>query len=114
MPGIHLNGRSRAHLLIFLFALLLFAGDAFAQQKPKLRPLRIALTSHSVSSTAIYVARSLGNFESYGFAAFDNLERLKRFEQASVLTHAFHAALSRQTEVVLVRPSKAAERPNRE
>ena len=41
--------------------------SASAQQKPKLRPLRIALPSHSVSSTPIYIARSLGIFESHGF-----------------------------------------------
>src|SRR5205823_11436150 len=57
----------RSRPLIFLLGILLFAGPAFAQQKPKLRQLRIALPSHSVSSTAIYVARSLGIFESYGF-----------------------------------------------
>jgi NitT/TauT family transport system substrate-binding protein len=67
MPGFIIDGRSRARLFIFLLGILLFAGPAFAQQKPKLRQLRIALPSHSVSSTAIYVARSLGVFESYGF-----------------------------------------------
>jgi len=36
-------------------------------QKKKLRPLRIALPSHAVSSTPIYIARSLGIFESLGF-----------------------------------------------
>src|SRR6266542_751838 len=67
MPGFIINRRSRARLLTLLLGILLIAGPAFAQQKPKLRQLRIALPSHSVSSTAIYVARSLGIFESYGF-----------------------------------------------
>jgi ABC-type nitrate/sulfonate/bicarbonate transport system substrate-binding protein len=49
------------------FGLLLTAGIAFGQQKPKLRPLRIALPSHSVSSSPVYIAKSLGIFESYGF-----------------------------------------------
>src|SRR5678810_1342699 len=39
----------------------------FAQASPKLRPLRIALPSHSVSSSPIYLAKSLGIFERYGF-----------------------------------------------
>ena len=39
-----------------------------AQQK-KLRPLHIALANHSVSMTAIYVAKHLGIFESYGYDA---------------------------------------------
>jgi ABC-type nitrate/sulfonate/bicarbonate transport system substrate-binding protein len=53
----------------FLIATLTFivtSSPASAQQK-KLRPLRIALPSHSVSSTPIYMARSLGIFESLGF-----------------------------------------------
>lgn len=47
--------------------LLVVSGAVFAQPKPKLRPLRIALPSHAVSSSPIYIARSLGIFESYGF-----------------------------------------------
>ena len=39
-----------------------------AQQK-KLKPLHIALANHSVSMTAIYVAKHLGIFESYGYDA---------------------------------------------
>jgi hypothetical protein len=35
-----------------------------AQQKPKLRSLHIALANHSVSMTAVYVAKQLGIFES--------------------------------------------------
>jgi ABC-type nitrate/sulfonate/bicarbonate transport system substrate-binding protein len=59
-----------------LFALAIFSG-AFcalprmgpAQQKPKLRPLNIALANNSVTMTGIYVAKQLGMFESYGFDA---------------------------------------------
>ena len=40
-----------------------------AQQKPKLRPLHIALANHSVTMTAIYVAKHLGIFEHYGYDA---------------------------------------------
>ena len=47
--------------------LLTDAPSGLAQSKPKLRPLRIALPSHSISSTPLYIARSLGIFESYGF-----------------------------------------------
>jgi len=47
--------------------LLIDVPVASTQQKTKLRPLRIALPSHAVSSTPIYIARSLGIFESYGF-----------------------------------------------
>jgi ABC-type nitrate/sulfonate/bicarbonate transport system substrate-binding protein len=57
----------RARLFASLLGILFVATAASAQQKPKLRPLRIALPSHSVSATAVYVARSLGIFERYGF-----------------------------------------------
>ena len=40
-----------------------------AQPKPKLRPLHIALANHSVTMTAIYVAKHLGIFEHYGYDA---------------------------------------------
>lgn len=50
--------------------LIIFLPDAiFAQQKPKLRPLHIALANHSVSMTAIYVAKHLGIFDKYGYDA---------------------------------------------
>ena len=52
--------------LILIFA---FPGSTLAQQKPKLRPLHIALANHSVSMTAIYVAKQLGIFENYGYDA---------------------------------------------
>jgi ABC-type nitrate/sulfonate/bicarbonate transport system substrate-binding protein len=45
----------------------ILASSVYAQQKPKLRPLHIALANNSVSMTAIYVAKHLGIFESYGF-----------------------------------------------
>jgi ABC-type nitrate/sulfonate/bicarbonate transport system substrate-binding protein len=38
-----------------------------AQQKPKLRPLRIALPSNTIAATHFYVGKSLGIFESHGF-----------------------------------------------
>jgi ABC-type nitrate/sulfonate/bicarbonate transport system substrate-binding protein len=61
--------------LRLLFAVILSAGLGSlpgltsAQQKPKLRPLNIALANHSVTMTGVYVARQLGIFESYGFDA---------------------------------------------
>jgi ABC-type nitrate/sulfonate/bicarbonate transport system substrate-binding protein len=55
--------------LVTLLSLFVFVSSAFAQQKPKLRPLHIALANHSVSMTAIYVAKHLGIFESYGYDA---------------------------------------------
>jgi ABC-type nitrate/sulfonate/bicarbonate transport system substrate-binding protein len=64
-----LPSRSRRCLFLRLaiLAVCLLFDSSYAQQKPKLRPLRIALPSHSVSSTPIYIARSLGIFESYGY-----------------------------------------------
>jgi ABC-type nitrate/sulfonate/bicarbonate transport system substrate-binding protein len=44
-------------------------GFVLAQPKSKLRPLHIALANHSVSMTAIYVAKHLGIFEGYGYDA---------------------------------------------
>jgi ABC-type nitrate/sulfonate/bicarbonate transport system substrate-binding protein len=55
--------------LVTLLSLIIFVSSGFAQQKPKLRPLHIALANHSVSMTAIYVAKHLGIFESYGYDA---------------------------------------------
>ncbi len=59
-----------------LFALIFFSGafcslprPTWAQQKPKLKPLHIALANHSVTMTAIYVAKQLGIYENYGFDA---------------------------------------------
>jgi ABC-type nitrate/sulfonate/bicarbonate transport system substrate-binding protein len=48
---------------------MLFPASTPAQQKPKLQPLHVALANHSVSMTAIYVAKHLGIFESYGYDA---------------------------------------------
>src|SRR5437773_6055927 len=59
----------RARLFASLVGVLFVAATASAQQKPKLRPLRIALPAHSVSATAVYVAQRLGIFERYGFDA---------------------------------------------
>jgi ABC-type nitrate/sulfonate/bicarbonate transport system substrate-binding protein len=50
-----------------LAALVLLATPALAQQK--LKPLHIALANQSVTMTAIYVAKQLGIFESYGYDA---------------------------------------------
>jgi ABC-type nitrate/sulfonate/bicarbonate transport system substrate-binding protein len=51
------------------WSLLVLSTSALAQQKPKLRPLHIALANNSVTMTAIYVAKQLGIFENYGFDA---------------------------------------------
>lgn len=40
---------------------------SFAQSKAKLRPLRIALPSHTIAGTHFYVGKALGIFEKYGF-----------------------------------------------
>jgi ABC-type nitrate/sulfonate/bicarbonate transport system substrate-binding protein len=48
-------------------ALLVCVPQALAQIKTKLRPLRIALPSHTIAATHFYVGRSLGIFESHGF-----------------------------------------------
>lgn len=56
------------HLLGLLLATLFALPTSSVHgQAKKLRPLRIALPSHSLSSTPIYVARNLGIFESLGF-----------------------------------------------
>src|SRR6266478_808580 len=54
---------------IIVAAFMCLADPSIAQQKPKLKPLHIALANHSVSMTAIYVAKHLGIFESYGYDA---------------------------------------------
>jgi ABC-type nitrate/sulfonate/bicarbonate transport system substrate-binding protein len=54
-------------LIAVAIALLLMSSGAFAQQEPKLRPLRIALPSNTIGATHFYVGKSLGIFESYGF-----------------------------------------------
>jgi ABC-type nitrate/sulfonate/bicarbonate transport system substrate-binding protein len=64
-----LKGRSRIGLSLLLIAFLWPPYPALAQQKPKLRPLNIALANHSVTMTGIYVAKQLGIFESHGFDA---------------------------------------------
>ena len=48
-------------------AILLSPAFVMAQQKAKLRPLRIALPSNTIAATHFYVGRSLGIFESHGF-----------------------------------------------
>jgi len=67
MPKAIARHRVETRLFTSFLVILFVATAAFAQQKPKLRPLRIALPSHTVSATAVYVARTLGIFERYGF-----------------------------------------------
>src|SRR5690348_778143 len=55
-------------LSLIVIAILGWTVPALAQTK-KLRPLHIALANHSVSMTAIYVAKHLGIFENYGYEA---------------------------------------------
>ena len=61
----------RLSLPVMAIALSVFASinSTWAQQKPRLRPLHIALPNKSVTMTSIYVANQLGIFESYGFDA---------------------------------------------
>jgi ABC-type nitrate/sulfonate/bicarbonate transport system substrate-binding protein len=68
MPGIRF-AQLLVGLLLGLTSTFVFPGLTLAQQKPKLRPLHIALANHSVSMTAIYVAKQLGIFENYGYDA---------------------------------------------
>ncbi len=58
----------RLTLVVGLLSVL-SSSSTFGQPKPKLRPLHIALANNSVTMTAIYVAKQLGIFESYGFDA---------------------------------------------
>ncbi len=60
----------------FFLALVVFLGACCsaprwtcAQPKPKLEPLNIALANTSVTMAAVYVAKRLGIFESYGIDA---------------------------------------------
>src|SRR5207249_4615697 len=59
--------RALSSLIIVLTTILCFSETASAQQKLKLRPLRIALPSHTIAATHFYVGKSLGIFESHGF-----------------------------------------------
>lgn len=54
--------------MFLALALALIPSVVVAQAK-KLQPLHIALANHSVTMTAIYVAKHLGIFESYGYDA---------------------------------------------
>jgi ABC-type nitrate/sulfonate/bicarbonate transport system substrate-binding protein len=60
---------TKIRLLIWALCLAVPAGSVQAQPKSKLKPLHIALANHSVSMTAIYVAKHLGIYEQYGFDA---------------------------------------------
>ncbi len=55
--------------IAFATVIILFHDSILAQQTPKLSPLHIALANHSVSMTAIYVAKHLGIFANYGYDA---------------------------------------------
>src|SRR4030095_12334654 len=68
MPGIGFV-QMLIGLALSLTSIFVFPELTLAQQKPKLRPLHIALANHSVSMTAIYVAKQLGIFENYGYDA---------------------------------------------
>lgn len=59
--------RQLCSAVVIVIAFWSFVATASAQQKPKLRLLRIALPSHTIAATHYYVGRSLGIFESYGF-----------------------------------------------
>ena len=59
--------RALLNTVVFLSYVFGWAQPLIAQQKPKLRPLRIALPSHTIAATHFYVGRSLGIFESHGF-----------------------------------------------
>ena len=63
----HTNSPRLFIIVAFTVCVLIWSHSLFAQQKPKLRPLRIALPSHTIAATHFYVGRSLGIFESQGF-----------------------------------------------
>jgi len=54
-------------LLALATLLIVNSSPAGAQQQKKLRPLRIALPSHTIAGTHFYVGKTLGIFEHYGF-----------------------------------------------
>jgi ABC-type nitrate/sulfonate/bicarbonate transport system substrate-binding protein len=89
-------------LAIFLSAFIALPPLASAQQKPKLRPLNIALANNSVTMTGIYVAKQLGIFESYGFDA-RVLVLEPRAALAALLTGAleFYTAIGSTTRAAL-------------
>ena len=53
--------------LVALTAILLVNFAPAHAQPKKLRPLRIALPSHTIAGTHFYVGKSLGIYEHYGF-----------------------------------------------
>lgn len=61
--------RIKASIIVIGLSFVIPVGGPFAQQKAKLKPLHIALANNSVSMAAIYVAKHLGIFESYGYDA---------------------------------------------
>jgi ABC-type nitrate/sulfonate/bicarbonate transport system substrate-binding protein len=63
------SGQLTLCLLALVGILSLLPHFVAAQQRPKLKPLHIALANHSATMTHIYVAKQLGIFESYGYDA---------------------------------------------
>ena len=65
----HRSSPLRRHFVSLVLAVWVFgyAYSAPAQQKPKLRQLRIALPSNTIAATHFYVGKGLGIFENYGF-----------------------------------------------
>jgi ABC-type nitrate/sulfonate/bicarbonate transport system substrate-binding protein len=62
--------RARPIFQLLIAAIAFFGSlDPIWAQTKTLKPLHIALANHSVSMTAIYVAKHLGIFESYGYDA---------------------------------------------
>jgi len=67
MANMKLNRASFVIAIMVSLLLCLVTTIAYAQQKPKLRPLRVALPSHTIGATQYYVGRSTGIFEGHGF-----------------------------------------------
>jgi ABC-type nitrate/sulfonate/bicarbonate transport system substrate-binding protein len=69
MPKRPTSLRFPSAALVFAIAVFMLAGFGGAQQKPNLRPLRIALPNTTATATSIYVAKDLGIFENHGLDA---------------------------------------------
>ena len=67
MPHRFTDLAQRAFSVLLAFMIFAVGDSACAQQKPKLRPLRIALPSNTIAATHFYVGKSLGIFESHDF-----------------------------------------------
>ena len=62
-----INQRRSLIFIALAVASFWLSHPVLAQQKPKLRQLRIALPSNTIGATQYYVGKSLGIFEGYGF-----------------------------------------------